>query len=100
MTLEDILTRPLENRLGIGPGSTEQLTVAEIIKEVALKYGLTYAQLVSHRRHARLIPARHEAYFRAYKETSASLPQIGLAFGGRDHTTIMHGIRRHESGLS
>jgi chromosomal replication initiator protein len=89
MTLEDILTRPLENRLGIGPGSTEQLTVAEIIKEVALKYGLTYAQLVSHRRHAR-----------AYKETSASLPQIGLAFGGRDHTTIMHGIRRHESGLS
>jgi chromosomal replication initiator protein len=31
--------------------------------------------------------------------TSLSLPQIGRALGGRDHTTVMHGVRKHESRM-
>lgn len=67
-----------------------------IIAEVADKHGLTVPEVKSDRRAATIIDARYEAFYRLAKETPLSLPQIGRKFGGFDHTTVLHGIRKHE----
>lgn len=80
---------------------TRPAAIAEIIAEVAKETGLTVAMLVGDRRSRPIVAARHLAYWRVARETGASLAAIGRAFGDRDHTTIIHGIRKHElrSGL-
>jgi chromosomal replication initiator protein len=75
-------------------------SIQDIIKEVAAKHHLSYVDMVSQRRQARLVRARQEAYWRCIKETPASLPMIGRYFGDRDHTTILKGARVHEARLS
>ncbi len=70
--------------------------IAEIIAEVAKEAGMTVAMLVGDRRSRPIVAARHLAYWRVARETGASLAAIGRAFGDRDHTTIIHGIRKHE----
>lgn len=70
-------------------------TIREIITQTAEWHGLTYDDLTSRRRTIAFTPARHEAMWRCAVETSHSLPQIGRHFGGRDHTTILHGIKAH-----
>lgn len=70
--------------------------IAEIIAEVARETGLTVAMLVGDRRSRPIVAARHLAYWRVARETGASLAAIGRAFGDRDYTTIIHGIRKHE----
>src|SRR3954469_21443926 len=72
------------------------LSIAEIIATVATETGLTVAMLVGDRRSRPIVAARHLAYWRVARETGASLAAIGRAFGDRDHTTIIHGIRKHE----
>ncbi len=72
------------------------LSIAEIIADVAKETGLTVPMLVGDRRSRPIVAARHLAYWRAARETGASLAAIGRAFGDRDHTTIIHGIRKHE----
>lgn len=70
--------------------------IAEIIAAVAKETGMTVAMLVGDRRSRPIVAARHMAYWRVARETGASLAAIGRAFGDRDHTTIIHGIRKHE----
>ncbi len=72
------------------------LSIAEIIADVAKQTGLTVAMLTGDRRSKPIVAARHLAYWRAARETGASLAAIGRVFGDRDHTTIIHGIRKHE----
>ncbi len=73
----------------------------QIIVDVATKHGLTYADLVGHRRWRHMVPARDEAMaaVKALKvdgdKWSYSLPVIGRLFGGRDHTTVLTALRRH-----
>lgn len=71
----------------------------EIVAEVAAKYGVTVADLKSHRRVKILVTARQEAMFRLRHETTWSLPKIGGFLGGRDHTTAIHSIRQHAKRL-
>jgi chromosomal replication initiation ATPase DnaA len=70
-----------------------------IALEVGKKHGFSLAELKSARRDRVLVAARHEAFYRVAKETSLSLPAIGKMFGGKDHTTILHGIRQHAKKL-
>ena len=76
------------------------LTMKEIIRQVAQKYGYTAFELKSARRARGLVRARHEAMWVCRKQTQNSLPQIGRAFGGRDHTTVLHACRRHEERMA
>jgi hypothetical protein len=62
--------------------------------EVAAKHGLTVAELMGHSHRRGIVAARQEASYRAAAETKLSYPQIGRLLN-RDHTTILHGIRRH-----
>lgn len=66
-----------------------------IVLEVAQKHRLTLDQLRGQRRSPEYVLARHEVCYRLYTETGMSLPAIGSKLGGRDHTTILHGIRKH-----
>lgn len=71
----------------------------DILDEVCAKHGMTRAQVLSVRRAVPIVAARHEAMYRLSKETSMSLPAIGRRMGGKDHTTVLHAIRRHEAKI-
>jgi chromosomal replication initiation ATPase DnaA len=102
--------RPLVPAVGETPRAARQYVIpacrnrapliAEIIAEVAKETGLTVALLVGDRRSRPIAAARHYAFWRAARETGASLAAIGRMFGERDHTTILHGIRRHEERIA
>lgn len=80
-------------------GEAPRKTIRRICEEVAEKHGLTVVELRSARRSKYVVRARHEAFWRCRQETTASLPQIGRHLGGKDHTTVLHGIRMHEKRM-
>jgi chromosomal replication initiator protein len=69
---------------------------AAIVDRVAARHGLTLADLLGQSRIWRIARARQAAYAAIRIELGWSLPRIGRLFGGRDHTTILKGIRAHE----
>lgn len=77
-----------------------RITGKMIAYQTAKKHGLTIHELLSPRRQRKIVIARHEAMWRCVKETSLSLPQIGRILGGKDHTTVLHGVRRHEQRIA
>jgi hypothetical protein len=70
-----------------------------IIAEVCEKHGIDWIDLASARRSVPVVIARHEAMYRMRHETTMSLPAIGRKLGGLDHSSVIHGIRRHEERL-
>lgn len=66
-----------------------------IALEVCDKHEITLSELCSSQRSTFLVIARHEAFFRLKTETEMSLPQIGRRIGNKDHTTVLHGLRKH-----
>ena len=71
-----------------------KVTVEEIVRKVADHYNLKIAEIVGPRRTKTLARARQVAMYLAKKLTQRSLPDIGRRFGGRDHTTVIHAVRR------
>lgn len=69
-------------------------SVSYIQSVVCLHYQLTLAQLLSERRHRNIVRPRQIAMYLAKTLTPRSLPEIGRRFGGRDHTTVLHAIRK------
>jgi hypothetical protein len=64
---------------------------------VADHYGVTVHEILSPRRTAKVVMPRQIAMYLAKKLTLKSLPEVGRRFGGRDHTTVMHAVRKIES---
>ncbi|MCC6918268.1 MAG: chromosomal replication initiator protein DnaA [Alphaproteobacteria bacterium] len=73
-----------------------KITVDEIQKRVAEFYNLRPADMVSPRRARPVARPRQIAMYFAKKLTTRSLPDIGRRFGGRDHTTVIHAVKRIE----
>jgi chromosomal replication initiation ATPase DnaA len=73
----------------------KQWTVRAIIPLVAEKHGLTVNDILSVCRTRCVVHPRHEVCYEAARLTPLSLTAIGKALGGRDHTTVFHGIRAH-----
>ena len=69
-------------------------TVRNIVDFVADRRGIPVTDIMSSRRDAPTAAARQEVCFLARRLTPHSLPAIGRALGGRDHTTIMHAVNR------
>lgn len=67
-----------------------------VVEAVALKYGLAAADLLSKRHTKKFAWARHEAMAIIKDRFGLSLPRIGALFGGRDHTTVLSGVRAYE----
>lgn len=73
-----------------------RITIEEIQKKVAEHYGLKLSDMHSARRARVVARPRQVAMYLAKQLTPRSLPEIGRRFGGRDHTTVMHAIRKIE----
>ncbi|MTV25255.1 chromosomal replication initiator protein DnaA [Nitriliruptoraceae bacterium ZYF776] len=72
----------------------QEVNVSLIMDEVADFFSLTTADLCSPSRNRQLVTARQIAMYLARELTELSLPVIGKAFGGRDHTTVMHANKK------
>lgn len=73
-----------------------RLTIDEIQRRVAEHFNIRFAEMTSARRARAYARPRQVAMYLAKQLTSRSLPEIGRKFGGRDHTTVMHAVRRIE----
>jgi chromosomal replication initiator protein len=78
-------------------GGERRITVDEIQKAASEHFGLRQADLISERRNRAIARPRQAAMWLAKQLTTRSLPDIGRRFGGRDHTTVLHAVRRIES---
>lgn len=70
---------------------TSSVTTEQIISVVADQYGIEESRLLSRERSREVAFPRQIAMYLIREETSSSLPKIGEALGGRDHTTVMYG---------
>ncbi len=71
-----------------------RVTIEEIQKRVAEYYNIKVAEMSSARRAQMVARPRQVAMYLAKQLTSRSLPEIGRKFGNRDHTTVMHAVKR------
>ena len=65
-----------------------------IIWNVGRYFNIDKDDMISARRTARVVYARHICFYLMKRHTLLSFPEIGRRFGGRDHTTILHGYRK------
>lgn len=73
-----------------------KLTIDEIQRAVADYFNLRLSEMLSQRRARNIARPRQVAMYLAKQLTPRSLPEIGRRFGGRDHTTVMHAVRKIE----
>ncbi|MGY3438419.1 MULTISPECIES: chromosomal replication initiator protein DnaA [unclassified Marinovum] len=76
--------------------SERKITIEEIQRQVAEHYNIRMSELIGPKRVRIFARPRQVAMYLCKHLTSRSLPEIGRRFGGRDHTTVMHGVRRIE----
>lgn len=74
--------------------SLPNVTVADIVRTVASFYGLSVRELLAARRRTLIVRPRQVAMYLAKVLTGRSLPSIGRMCGGRDHTTVLHAVRK------
>ncbi len=74
--------------------SDRRVTIEEIQKQVAAHFNIRISDMHSARRARSVARPRQVAMYLAKQLTSRSLPEIGRKFGGRDHTTVMHAVRK------
>ena len=77
----------------------DHVTIEMIAQAVADAWGITLRDLRGQRRFASFVIPRHVAFALSRAYTDHSFPEIGQWFGDRDHTTVIHGIRRYEREL-
>lgn len=80
--LADLMSRP------------STLTIDEILSTVANYYSISMDDLLGRGRNKELVHPRQVAMYLAREELQITLPQIGEALGGRDHTTVMYGVEK------
>ena len=76
--------------------SDRKLSIEEIQRKVAEHYNVRLSDLIGPKRLRSIARPRQVAMYLSKQLTPRSLPEIGRRFGGRDHTTIMHGVRKIE----
>src|SRR5205807_9619753 len=81
----------------IRPQEPRRIKIEEIQRIVARQYNVSRADLLSSRRTANVVRPRQVAMYLAKTLTLRSLPEIGRRFGGRDHTTVLHAVRKIEN---
>ena len=69
----------------------------QIIREVAATHKLTTEEIKHRVRRRPIVYARQAAFARLYEETGLSLPGVARVMGGWDHSTVLHGIRQHNT---
>lgn len=90
ITLETVQETLSDSRYMAG----QRLTVDRIQRAVCEEFNITLTDMVSKRRARIIARPRQVAMYLSKKLTKRSLPDIGRRFGGRDHTTVMHAVKR------
>ncbi|MBV2142183.1 chromosomal replication initiator protein DnaA [Falsochrobactrum sp. TDYN1] len=80
----------------IRAGEPKRIRIEEIQRIVARHYNVSKQDLLSNRRTRTIVKPRQVAMYLAKMLTPRSLPEIGRRFGGRDHTTVLHAVRKIE----
>ncbi|MSO41347.1 MAG: chromosomal replication initiator protein DnaA [Solirubrobacterales bacterium] len=93
---ETLIERALPNQASADPSALHEPTIEEIQRAVAEHFGFDQSALNSTSRVASLSKARQLAMFLARQLTTLSLPSIAAGFNRRDHTTVIHAIRKVE----
>ena len=93
---EELTERALQDLI---PQSDTEIPPQVIMEETASYFTLTTGDLVSKSRSRPLTTARHIAMYIMRECTGLSLVKIGEIFGGRDHTTVLHGIKKVEDEM-
>ena len=75
----------------------KRVKIEDIQRAVARHYNVSRADMLSSRRTANVVRPRQIAMYLAKTLTLRSLPEIGRRFGGRDHTTVLHAVRKIEN---
>ena len=81
----------------IRPQEPKRVKIEDIQRVVARQYNVSRSDLLSSRRTANVVRPRQVAMYLAKTMTLRSLPEIGRRFGGRDHTTVLHAVRKIEA---
>jgi chromosomal replication initiator protein len=81
----------------IRPQEPKRVKIEDIQRIVARQYNVSRSDLLSSRRTANVVRPRQVAMYLAKTLTLRSLPEIGRRFGGRDHTTVLHAVRKIEN---
>lgn len=76
--------------------SERKISIEEIQRKVSDHYNIRLSDMIGPKRVRNFARPRQVAMYLSKQMTSRSLPEIGRCFGGRDHTTVMHGVRRIE----
>lgn len=74
----------------------KRIKIDDILRTVSKHFGVNRADLLSNRRNRSIVRPRQIGMYLAKSLTSRSLPEIGRRFGNRDHTTVLHAIRKVE----
>jgi chromosomal replication initiator protein len=77
----------------------KRIKIEDIQKMVATRYNVSRADILSERRTAAVVKPRQIAMYLSKSLTPRSLPEIGRRFGGRDHTTVLHAVRKIEKAV-
>jgi chromosomal replication initiator protein len=85
---------------GTGQPTSRALDVSTIVKRVAAAFGISETELLGASRLRGVLRSRQVAMYLARELTGLSLPRLGTAFGGRDHTTVLHACRKVEAEMA
>src|SRR5690606_33114223 len=77
-------------------GEPKRIRIEEIQRIVSRHYNVSRNELLSNRRTRTIVKPRQVAMYLSKVMTPRSLPEIGRRFGGRDHTTVLHAVRKIE----
>ena len=77
-----------------------RIKIEDILRIISRHFGVSKSDLISQRRHRSVVWPRQIGMYLAKQLTARSLPEIGRRFGGRDHTTVLHAIRKIEGELN
>jgi len=74
-------------------------TAADVLRAVCAEFGVEEKDLLGRQRKREIVRPRHVAMYLLREETESSLVEIGRTLGGRDHTTVLHGIEKVEKDM-
>ncbi len=78
----------------------KRIKIEDILKLVSKHYGVSRTDILSQRRQRSIVWPRQIGMYLAKQLTQRSLPEIGRRFGGRDHTTVLHAIRKIDGEIA
>jgi chromosomal replication initiator protein len=91
LTLAETIVRSM-----LRPAEPKKIRIEDIQRMVARHFNIARGDMLSSRRTANVVGPRQIAMYLAKVMTLRSLPEIGRRFGGRDHTTVLHAVRKIE----